>query len=86
MYVHAELERLRWRIWNGKAKNAQRSINRICKVMHVFKGENSHRTKSTSISVAKVPGWSITPNDIVLVGVSGPRSPKARRTSWPIGG
>jgi hypothetical protein len=22
----AEVERLRWRIWNGKAKNAQRSI------------------------------------------------------------
>jgi hypothetical protein len=26
--VVAEVERLRWRIWNGKAKNAQRSINR----------------------------------------------------------
>jgi hypothetical protein len=43
--VVAEVERLRWRIWNGKATNAQRSINRIRKVMHVFKGENSHRTK-----------------------------------------
>jgi hypothetical protein len=43
--VVAEVERLRWRIWNGKAKNPQRSINRIRKVMHVFKGENSHRTK-----------------------------------------
>jgi hypothetical protein len=43
--VVAEVERLRWRIWNGKAKNAQRSINRIRKVMHVFKGEKSHRTK-----------------------------------------
>jgi hypothetical protein len=43
--IIAEVERLRWRIWNGKAKNAQRSINRIRKVMHVFKGENSHRTK-----------------------------------------
>jgi hypothetical protein len=43
--VVAEVERLRWRIWNGKAKNAQRSINRIRQVMHVFKGENSHRTK-----------------------------------------
>ena len=27
------------RIWNGKAKNARRSIGRIRKVMHVFKGE-----------------------------------------------
>jgi len=43
--IVAEVERLRWRIWNGKAKNAQRSINRIRKVMHVFEGENSHRTK-----------------------------------------
>jgi hypothetical protein len=43
--IVAEVERLRWRIWNGKAKNAQRSIDRIRKVMPVFKGENSHRTK-----------------------------------------
>jgi hypothetical protein len=39
--IVAEVERLHWRIWNGKAKNAQRSIQRICKVMHVFKGEHS---------------------------------------------
>jgi hypothetical protein len=37
----SEVERLHWRIWNGKAKNAQRSIKRIRKVMHVFKGERS---------------------------------------------
>jgi hypothetical protein len=43
--VVAEVDRLRWRIWNGKAKNARRSINRIRKVMHVFKGGTSHRTK-----------------------------------------
>ena len=43
--IVAEVERLRWRIWNGKAKNAQRSIERIRKVMHVFKGERGHRTK-----------------------------------------
>jgi hypothetical protein len=39
-----EVERLRWRIWNRKARNAQRSIDRIRKVMHVFGGEHSHRT------------------------------------------
>jgi hypothetical protein len=39
-----EAERLRWRIWNGKASNAQRSIKRIRKVMHSFKGERGHRT------------------------------------------
>jgi hypothetical protein len=30
----AEAERLRWRKWNGKAKDARRSIDRIRKVMH----------------------------------------------------
>jgi len=39
--IVAEVERLHWRIWNGKAKNAQRSIKRIRKVMHTFKGEHS---------------------------------------------
>ena len=34
-----EVERLRWRIWNGKAKNAKRSIDRIRRVMHVYKDE-----------------------------------------------
>jgi hypothetical protein len=41
-----EVERLRWRIWNGKAKNARRSIDRIRKVMHVYKRERSHRRMS----------------------------------------
>ena len=73
--IVAEVERLRWRIWNGKAKNAQRSIKRIRKVMHVFKGEHepAHEggavaqavacaaCESITISVAKPPGWSITP-------------------------
>jgi hypothetical protein len=43
--IVAEVERLRWRIWNGKAKNAQRSIERIRKVMHVFQDERGHRTR-----------------------------------------
>jgi hypothetical protein len=43
--IVAEVERLSWRIWNGKAKNAQRSIERIRKVMHVFQGERAHRTR-----------------------------------------
>jgi hypothetical protein len=42
--IVAEVERLRWRIWNGNAKNAQRSLDRIRKVMHGFKGELGHRT------------------------------------------
>jgi hypothetical protein len=47
--IVAEVERLRWPIWNGKwngkAKNAQRSIDRIRKVMHVFKGGRGRHTK-----------------------------------------
>jgi hypothetical protein len=41
--IVAEVERLRWRIWNGKAKNAQISINRIRAVMHHFKREPGTR-------------------------------------------
>jgi hypothetical protein len=41
-----EVERLRWRIWNGKAKNAKRSINRVRKVMHAYKGERGHNMRT----------------------------------------
>src|SRR3984885_13746465 len=46
--IVAEVERLHWRIWSGKAKNARRSIKRIRKVMHVFKGELSQGTKGVA--------------------------------------
>jgi len=38
-----EVERLHWRIWNGKAKDAQVSIDRIRAVMHHFRGEPDRR-------------------------------------------
>jgi len=41
--IVAEVERLHWRIWNGKAKDAQVSIDRIRAVMHHFKGEPDQR-------------------------------------------
>ncbi len=41
-----EGERLRWRIWNSKAKNAKRSINRVRKVMHVYKDELGQHTRN----------------------------------------
>jgi hypothetical protein len=34
-----EVERLRWRLWNGKAKDGQISIERIREVMHAYQGE-----------------------------------------------
>src|SRR3954464_9222222 len=46
--IVAEADRLHWRIWNGKARNAQRSIKRIRKVMHVFKAETSQSTKGVA--------------------------------------
>ena len=42
--IVAEVERLHSRIWNGKARNARLTLERICKAMHVFKGERGHRT------------------------------------------
>jgi len=44
-----EVERLHWRIWNGKAKDAQVSIDRIHAVMHHFRGEPDQR-RSTAPS------------------------------------
>jgi len=44
-----EVERLHWRIWNGKAKDAQVSIDRIRAVMHYFQGEPDRR-RSTAPS------------------------------------
>jgi hypothetical protein len=38
-----EVERLHWRLWNGKAKDAQISIDRICAVMQHFRGEQGQR-------------------------------------------
>jgi hypothetical protein len=42
--IVAEVERLHWRIWNGKAQNARISIDRIRAVMHHFQGEPGSRT------------------------------------------
>jgi hypothetical protein len=38
-----EVERLRWRLWNGRAKDAKRSIERIRAVLHHFRGEGGGR-------------------------------------------
>jgi hypothetical protein len=96
--IVAEVERLHWRIWNGKAKNAQRSIKRIRKVMHVFKSERSQGTKGVASrklrhalhAVDKYlrdqAAWLVNlPNDSVPVCGSERRSPRAQRTSWSTG-
>ena len=38
-----EVERLHWRLWNGKATNARVSVDRIHAVKHHFKGEAGAR-------------------------------------------
>jgi hypothetical protein len=41
--IVTEVDRLRWRLWNGKAKDAHISIDRIRAVMHHFQGEQGQR-------------------------------------------
>ena len=41
--IVAEVERLHWRLWNGKAKNTRTSIDRIRAVIHYFRGERGRR-------------------------------------------
>jgi hypothetical protein len=48
--IVAEVERLHWRIWNGKAKGAKLALKRIRKVTHAFKGERGHRAKGVPSS------------------------------------
>jgi hypothetical protein len=46
--IVTEVERLHWRIWNGKARNAQKTFDRIRKVMHLYKGEAGHGTRGAA--------------------------------------
>jgi hypothetical protein len=93
--IVVEVERLHWRIWNGKVQNAQRSINRIRKVMLSSKGRatnarrawrrascGTHCMRSINISEAKPHGWSTMPNDTAPVCASERQSPRAQPTSW----
>ncbi len=84
--IVTEVERLHWRIWNGKAKNAQKTFDRIRKVMHLYKGERGHRTRGAAsrklwhalhevdrYSVARASGLSTTPRDTAPACGSGLR-------------
>jgi hypothetical protein len=87
------VERLRWRIWNGKARNAKRCIDRVRKVMHVYTEDRSHNMRarhltgcgirsltSTAISEARVVGSSTMPSGTVPTCVLEPRSPREPQT------
>lgn len=41
--IVAEVDRLRWRIWNGKAKDARITFDRIRWAMRVYQGEHGRR-------------------------------------------
>jgi T5SS/PEP-CTERM-associated repeat protein len=41
--IAEEVKRLHWRLWHGKAKHAQISIDRIRAVMHHFQGEQGQQ-------------------------------------------
>jgi len=41
--IVAEVDRLHWRLWNGKVKDAHISLERIRAVMHHFQGEQRQR-------------------------------------------
>ena len=41
--VVAEVERLRWRLWNGRAKDAKVSVDRLRAVLHHFRDERGGR-------------------------------------------
>lgn len=62
-----EVERLRWRLWNGKAKDAKVSIDRIRAVMHHFRGKPGRRR---SIAPSRKLWTALQALDGYLVGQS----------------
>jgi hypothetical protein len=46
--IVAEVDRLRWRIWNGKAKDAKITLERIRQVMPVFQGDGDRKRDPSS--------------------------------------
>jgi hypothetical protein len=62
-----EVERLRWRLWNGKAKDAKVSIERIRAVIHHFRGERGDRR---SVAPSRKLWTALRALDGYLVGQS----------------
>ena len=86
--IIAEVDRLHGRIWNGKAKDAQITLERIRAVMPAERGirrhagSGRHCARSTATCPARAPGWSTMPSAIALVYGSARRSRKEPPTSW----
>jgi hypothetical protein len=45
--IVAEVDRLHWRIWNGKAKDAQITLNRIREIIPMFQGDGGRKADPT---------------------------------------
>jgi hypothetical protein len=65
--IVTEVERLHWRIWNGKAKNTRKSISRIRAAMHHFRGEPASRK---SIAPSRKLWTALHALDSYLIGQS----------------
>src|SRR5258707_3353863 len=65
--IVGEVERLHWRLWNGKATNARISIDRIRVVMHHFKGESG---TGKSIAASRKSWTALHAIDSYLTGQS----------------
>ena len=67
MVIVEEVERLRWRLWNGKAKDAKVSIDRIRAVMPHYRGECGSRR---SIAPSRKLWTALRSLDDYLIGQS----------------
>ena len=65
--IVGEVERLHWRLWNGKATNARINIDRIRVVMHHFKGESG---TGKSIAASRKLWTALHASDSYLTGQS----------------
>ena len=63
-----EVERLHWRLWNGKAKDAQISIDRIRAVMPHFQGEQGERKSIAPSRKLRYYGATATNLSRLLLG------------------
>ncbi|MDO9714254.1 hypothetical protein Q7A36_38540, partial [Paracraurococcus sp. LOR1-02] len=62
-----EVERLRWRLWHGKAKDAKANLDRIRAVMHHFRGEHAGRR---TVAPSRKLWTALRALDCYLVGQS----------------
>jgi hypothetical protein len=77
--IVAEVEQLHWRIWYGKAKNAEKSIDRIRAVMHHFQCEPGSRrsiapSRKLWTALQALDGYLTGQGDWLINYVERPRS------------